>query len=201
MFVVQPWTLYVDAVIACVTAGRWDVSSFQPGGTARENESATVSLAGYGLPSSLLFTWRPESGWAEYGADLPLVTVHGAGETTVAVKWCAADQKIAIWNGTVIAALSAAIKGRHLDELRFALSFAANGVPTLRLYEPVGGVQAIVGAAIGVPIDAHFGFSAGLFHSFAGRRSVVSAADFLVVVGEPGWNQYGRVPYWLMGLR
>ena len=207
-WVLADWTLYLDAACVRVNASRWDVSSFQIGGTARADESATISLAGYTEPWSLVFAWRPESGWAEHSADFPLLTIHGADGTSMCISWYAAEKCFQFTPTEGGAVLSPIISWRHFDTIWFAVSRTEDGF-TFRVWDPVTGVQVVdgTGLAFGAPIDAHFGidatgtvFGTGLFHSYALRRSVISAPDFAVITGEPGWN-FRLAPHWILGMR
>jgi len=188
--------LYADAVQIVVQAARhFAASAWQPGGTARADESATVSLAGYSNPWSVLWDWRPGSGWAEYAADVPIASFRGAGGTYIDLSYQVASGKFLLSDGTHTA-LSAVVKWRHFDTLRFSLSTDGTD-STLRISDPVGPVQevAAAGVAMGAASTVVFGtdnagaaFGAGLFHSLALRHEAVSAAEFAQVVARPGWS-------------
>lgn len=192
---------YVDAVRVLYLDDWKDGTAWQIGGTARVNEQASIAL-GHAAPWSLLFDWRPESGWAAYtsAGGVPLVTIHGPdGTGSLAVVYYPAGQNFGLWNGSDAPTVTGTVKWRHFDTLRFAVSQAAGGALTLRVFDPVGGIQSVTDdlgvLSVGTPIDAHFGvdpagtgFGIGLFHSLGVRRGEVSAAEFAAIVERPGWS-------------
>jgi hypothetical protein len=185
--------LYLDDWVAA--------TAWQVGGTARADEQASVSLAGCAAPWSLLFGWHPGDGWAAaVAADgVPLVTIHGpAGTGKLAVMYYPAAQTFGLWNGSDPPVQTGTVKWRHFDKLWVAISQAAGGVVTLRVWSPVEGIQSADDSGIlsvGAPIDAHFGvdpagtgFGFGLFHSLGVRHEAISAAEFASMVSRPGWS-------------
>jgi len=174
-------------------------TSWQVGGTARANESASVSLAGYTAPWSLLFAWRPQ-GWAEFTADVPIVSLDGGGGVWVDLSYQVSTSRFLLKCGAT-EYTSGIVKFRHFDDLRFALSTSADGEDMqLFLWDPVGGAEQVGGEGIGLPgpVSARFGrdhtgalFGAGLFHSLGIRRAECSAGEFVQIVARPGrsWNR------------
>ena len=188
--------LLIDCVMIDYGADwRTGGSYVDPRDSPRADESASLSLAGYGTPLSVLFDWRPESGWANYGAPLPLVSFRGAGGTYVDLSYQPATRTFLLSDG-VGSASSTAISWRDFDTLRFALSSDSLGC-TLRIWDPAGGLQEVAapGIVVGAPASLVFGtdhagatFGAGHFSSLGVLRQRVTAAEFAAIVSGPGWS-------------
>ncbi|MBE3119229.1 MAG: hypothetical protein IMZ50_10810 [Candidatus Atribacteria bacterium] len=199
-YAVEDWTLYIDAVQAVVDATKWDVSSFQPGGTVRADEWSETTVAG--LPAtgwSIGFTWRPEHGWAEAGADVGVAVIYGLNASSMALTWDQSEKKFSLTDTDSHTGSSGVIEWRHNDDMRFVIT--SDGTDSiLYIQDPINGLTATtctgvelsVGGTPDTPIqlvlggDASDTYVSGHFYGTQLFPSELSLVDITFWIMFPG---------------